>query len=362
MNVEILYLLARRILEVEEQFSGQQALNSFLSAIESVVASPNDPSYRSLALEALNEAKTALNNISSNLSFAQKSRLEEFDLLEYCESGKLVEISGLLASDPISATPARDELKKYVDYRKSFLGELKSFRQSVLYFYREEEPDEIEEAQIGFQIPRKLFANNLDGLQKELNTLKFIINCFSNATIGESVEIEVGQISTSDPLLFFGFDVRVIAMVAASITWCLDTWQRVDDLVEQREQVKNTPEISDLHEMIDQRIEAMIEKEIAKRAIEIQGSTKKGEQLNQIELSLRMLLERVERGMTVELRLPKLEAQDDGTNDDEENGGGAVNPIGTLYASERSLAFPKPRDSKILRLEVHEPDAKAKGD
>jgi hypothetical protein len=78
-----------------------------------------------------------------------------------------------------------------------------------------------------------------------LDVVKNIIRAFSEAATGSVEPIEVRQISTSDPLFFFGMAPKTIAMIGAAVTWALSTWKQAEEIRNIRAETEKIPAFKD---------------------------------------------------------------------------------------------------------------------
>jgi hypothetical protein len=206
------------------------------------------------------------------------------------------------------------------------------------------------EAEIGFEIPRSIFEDAFGGFIDELTATKFIVETAALIETGKPSGATVSQLSTSDPLVILGMDPRIIAMVGAFVTWALHTWKQVEEIRAIRKKSQEAG-LDDIAKQLDAKIEETISTEIAKKTSELLESVKKRDKEleNRTNRALRMLLERIERGFTVHIRLPPRR------DDDVDSDGDAV-LSGQLNDLRDDLTFPKPSGKPILQLTKSEPE------
>jgi hypothetical protein len=95
------------------------------------------------------------------------------------------------------------------------------------------------EAEVGFLIPRSFFKNQLDLLVKELNTINNIIRIFSEVVSdGGAEQVEVKQISTTDPQFFFGLSPFTVAAIGISAKWAVGLWGEAEKIRKIRAETK----------------------------------------------------------------------------------------------------------------------------
>ena len=207
-------------------------------------------------------------------------------------------------------------------------------------------------AEIGFLIPRNLFQNELGPLLKELGVINRILRAFSEAATGASQPIVVRDISTTDPLFFFGLDPVTIATLGGVVAWALSQWKKVEEIRKLRSETqKNNLFVEDeIKAFFDSKIESMIKKAVEDKVQEIvsnlSGTPRLNEQRNDLRWALESLLARIERGMTVEVRVlpPK-----------ESDGGPQAKAFADIKQAIPQLVFPTPETTPVLRLPPAEP-------
>lgn len=260
-------------------------------------------------------------------------------------------------------TPAvvRTEAQELLTQRAQFIDQLRSLDNSLRSLGFTEDDLEPGEAEIGFQIPRSLFENELGGFARELQELRFIIRPFSELSGNAGEPVEVRTISTTDPLIFLGIKVATITLIGNAVTWCLERWKSVEEIRKLRaETAKIQHETAQkIAGQYDQMIKDTVKEEVLKEAARLVAEgqvagARQNEVQTYVEKALEALLARIERGMTVEIRLlppPKEEGDEQGATQ-----------IAFQHLAEiqKQLAFPAPSGEPVLqipRLSEGEPKA-----
>lgn len=343
MNARILFELFHRLLEGERENTLQEKLKNLTASLTRVVSAPQDSASRDSFAEILRDTRASQHTLWTSLSPTERARVEHLDLERFYNGTFIDELLQAMAEEPISPSNANQKLKDFVDERAEFVEETTKFVTSMEYLYPRDYWDVVAQPEIGFTLPREMFDGTIDGFMKELKTIRYCITTLGGLTNDGVQEITIGEISSSDPLIFLGIDVKVIAAVAGAITWCLDTWQRVDDLISRKKTVAEVEALKDLEKTIDDRISKAVEEAIQKKAAELTKGKKDKELTSSVEFVLKLLLERVERGMTIELRLPQSEDNQDTSEPsvDEQ----------TVAELVGDLAFPQFERRPVLKLE-----------
>jgi hypothetical protein len=202
-----------------------------------------------------------------------------------------------------------------------------------------------------------MFKNHLENLISELGTINRIIRIFSEIATGKPEPVEVDEISTSNPIFFFGLDPATIAMIGASVSWVLATWKQVEDIRKVRaETAKLNPFTPDeIEKFFGTKIKESVKSEVEKQAEKLletisDNGGRRNELRNGLEWALDSLLARVERGMTVEIRLlpPPVAAEEGKTPE-------VPAAFQDLQQIVPQLLFPSAKGEPVLKLPPAEP-------
>jgi hypothetical protein len=194
--------------------------------------------------------------------------------------------------------------------------------------------------------------------------VRFVIGflrAFSEATIKSAQPIEVRQISTSDPLFFFGLDPVTVATVGTVFTWALSQWKKVEEIRKLRSETKKNTAFDedDIKQFFDTKIEKTIKSAIDEKVAELIGDGKTTgrthEQRTDLEWALRSILARIERGMIVEVRFLPAPGQEGDTRAQEKE-----QAFATLKEVAPALVFPAIDQSPVLELPPPEPEKTTK--
>ena len=219
-------------------------------------------------------------------------------------------ISQSIQDNPITPVITRDYLANLLTERQAYLDEINQLRGNLEKIgIGVEAPDKVT-AEIGFLIPRDLFQNQFDEFIEHLELINRIIREFSETATGSAQKINVRQISTSDPIIFFGLDAQTIAMIAGAVTWALHTWLQAEQIKKVRNEASKITVFknSDL-KVFDDKIKKTIEAETEKKVEELlaiakdKASRTTNEKRTHLTWTLEALLALVERGLKVEVRL-----------------------------------------------------------
>jgi hypothetical protein len=363
MNVSRLREILEMLLEKEREFQIQVNLQELNNKFAELVAQPQNATIQSQFSDALEKLSIVNKAIQTNIEPAQISLLQEIGGDKYFTQDFTTEIINSIKENPLSPEVARLKLDSFRTERENYIQQITQLCHNLEALNIEVNTLEKDDVEIGFLLPRGLFNNRLDHLIKELRDINRIIRAFSEVTIGKVEEVEVRQISTSDPLFFFHLSRETIVAVGAAVSWALYTWKQVEEIRRVRAETRKTDvltekEASDIfdnkiHEKIEAAVKTKVD-ELIKNEPKSDGREK--EQRIALGWALESILAHVERGMIVEIRflLPSPKTTDEGiqadTTEDIE--------FQSLQDIAKQLVFPKMEGTPILKLpSAPSPDA-----
>lgn len=308
MNAERLISIIDFLLKSEKTNQIQSGITALHTSLNNLVNQTNNADFQ----KAVAAATDAL----------EKSLSEFFNTITPAQRKDILEIKGLPFFSPITANDIRQDFQKHgmtpavvrqnvetlLNKRKEFIDTLKNARTNLDKLGITSENLKPGEAELGILIPRDLFHNNLEELNKELHNIIFILRAFyatSNITLER---IEVFQISTSDPTFFLGIDVTVLVQIGSAVKWCIDvigTTLKIREVVDLAKGVNASPEAI---ELMTDGIKKEIDKRVGEKVAEVMAGYQ-GDNINKthvegsLERAMVMLLARVERGVTIDIKL-----------------------------------------------------------
>jgi|GEM_PF-1239153 len=356
----------REVLELlkhsESKYKIQKALDEVNAHFNNIVSAPQQPQHQQGFAEALDRLRKSMSSMVATFEPAQIDLFEEIGADEYFVSDIPGKIEVWVQENPITPAVARDNVNELISQRVNYLQQINQLLQNLKQIGIEVSELEPGTAEIGFLIPRDLFQDQFDQFIKKLEVINKIIREFSETATGSAEEIEVRQISSSDPLLFFGLATSTIGMIGATVTWALNTWKQVEEIREIRARTKAIPTFTeDELQFFDDKIKKHIETEIDKKAKELQSEAHDGdsrspsERHTHLTWALQVLLSFVERGVKVEIRSLPPEPPEDAQDEEE-----AIHPeFESLQAVAQQLVFPEFGDNPVLELPPPKPPEQA---
>jgi hypothetical protein len=367
MNASRLREIVDLLLSREGESEIQVRLQELHTALADLVSQPQNTTHQTNFAQALSRLGVAATAVRATFEPAQIPLLEEIGADKYFLHDFAAEIAGWIQENPLSPAVARDKLTEFVNQRAQYLARITQLRDNLETLNIRASTLQPGDAEIGFLLPRTLFNNRLDPLIKELRDVNRIIRAFSEAALGRPEEVELREISTSDPLFFFHLDPLTIAKLGVAVAWALKTWKQVEEIrhvraVTRRTNVLTEKEAGEIFDKkIHERIEAAIESKLDELAPKDDGTPGRAkEQRIDLKWALESILAHVERGMIVEVRFvpPPEKAAETATA----GAAATQTAFGTLQNIAPQLAFPKMEGAPILKLPQPPPASDPRND
>jgi hypothetical protein len=360
MNASRLKEILELLLRQEKEFNIQARMGEVSAALQGMVSAPpqQQAQLQTNFVQALANFRAQMDKMREQFQPAQIKLFDEIGASEFFSDDIGEEIAGWVRQNAGTLVVAHQSLQKLQSERQNFLTQITQTAQGLTKLGVKVYDLKPGEAEIGFLIPREIFENHLTPLIKELATVNRIIRAFSEAATGKVEPVEVRQISTTDPLFFFGINALTIAAIGGAVTWALNTWKQVEEIRKLRSGADKieafTPDEKEA--FFGTKIKETIALETSKQTEKIlaalpQDDGRRHEQKKAIEGALTSILARVERGMTVEIRLipPPPTAAAKGQPP-------TVPPVfQDLQQIIPNLVFPKPEGTPVLELSPPEP-------
>ncbi|WP_028970730.1 hypothetical protein [Sphingomonas sp. URHD0057] len=308
MNTEQLVALVNELVEDDENFKIQPALATVSQALANLAANPQDPAHQTAVASAMEELANA-----SDLEYvpATLQRMEEIGAKPYFTSAMVARLRQSMEDNPMTPAIVQTEAAQLVQERAEFLNHLLNLQAALSTLGFQEDELKVGEAEIGFQLPRSLFRNELEGFAKELHELRLIIRAFSEAAGNTGERIQLRQISTSDPLIYVLLGYLTISKIGGAVKWCLDQWKTLEEIRGLRAStanLKGVPAAQKMAEQFDEIIEQTVTTRIREEAERLSSeanadASRENELANHLAKALEGLLARIERGMKVDIRV-----------------------------------------------------------
>ncbi|MFC7700908.1 hypothetical protein ACFQX9_30030 [Bradyrhizobium sp. GCM10028915] len=353
MNADRLLELSDFLIGLDRELEVQSGLEKLVRDLDQVISNPGHAPSQTQFAQAFEQFRLTWAAMASWFSPTQVKLISEIRGAPFFIDDVPSQLDEIVRGNSITPAVVRSEIETFRTQREQYLTTLISLRDSLKHVGIETYKLDADTAEIGLLLPRDLFDNELGGLVKELRTINRIMRAFSEAALGKPEPVEVHQISTSDPIFFFGLDPATIALLAGAVTWALKTWKDVEEIRKIRTETQKVKSFSkeEIEEIFDSKIQKEVRIAIDQKVDEIipakDGAGRHHEQRSDMAWALESILGRIERGMTVELRfLPPKEGEPIAEQ---------AASFETLKATVPQLQFPEPDKIPVLALPPSDP-------
>ncbi len=362
MNVSRLLDVLEILQQYEKQYKIQNLLNDVNSQLANLASQPSNPPFQTAYDESLQKLDAGIAKMLRQFEPRETTVLSELNGMEFYSDDISASIRAWVAQNPASPAVAQQKLADFIARRLTFTERVDQLAQNLTAVGITVDTLDEGQAEIGFLLPRALFRNQLVPLIEELRAINRIIRAFSEAATGSAEEIEVREITASDPLFFFGLDPLTIATIGGAITWALATWKQVEEIRKLRAETEKIQSFTkmEIDKFYGSKIEAVIRAAIQEQtevvlAAVANDNPRKNEQRTDIAWALESVMSRIERGMTVEIRMiPPPRSKDDEGKEEP-----LPEAFETLERVIPEMVFPSIQGSPVLALPPNEPPEKA---
>ncbi len=352
MDTGRLVAIVDRLIAEDDQLGIQAQLQGVLNSLVNLTANPADPGTQLNAKNAFDTLKAAVSRVSYENDPTFGTYVHALNGTKFFSLSLVTEISQAMANNSMTPAGARDLVQKLFSERQAFLEFLRTFKTAAHGLNLSADEIKEGESQIGFRIPREIFRNELKGWTIELNELRNIIRPFSELATGGAEPILIGEISTTDPIIFLLLKSVTIAMIAKSVSWSLDQWKKIEEIRKLRAETAKLSgssggALDDMVAQYDEKIKSVLLKAVEDHANILvpatDGPGRHHELKTDLSRALQSLVGRIERGMTIELKfLPPAVS-----NDDDVELNAAMEEIREVVPH---LTFPSPSQTPVIVL------------
>lgn len=359
MNAEHLRTVIVELILGENQYDLQHHLNVVESFLQTYANNQNDLDARNSLYLSIGNARDSFHEFDISLSAGTRKALPDIKAGLFFSQSSLDIAERMLDENPNAPVVVSNFFQNFNSERRIYLQTLQDLEIRLALVGVEIAPKVEGEVEIGVTIPRAIFSNTIDGLHRELATLSRIIKFYSEAVVGRVEIAQVREISTSDPTFFLsGIDPETIKAIGASVKWAIDTLKQIVGIRKTLEELRAynvkkahlDPIETDIGGMVERAVESEVKRILDQRDHE----EHRARELNAgLQWALESLLARVDRGMTVELRLLPPARREDVAPEE-------VSPqeatLAELDLLSRELSYPTPSEDSILSIPPPAPD------
>ncbi|MCT2558422.1 hypothetical protein N0B51_05455 [Tsuneonella sp. YG55] len=337
--------------DLDSRLEVSASLQAIINALGVLSANPADASAQSSVRSAFDQLGNRMIDVADELTEADAQRLAELGAAELFRPDLYESLADHFGANVGTPAVSQSHVQTVYERRQEIL---RGF-QTVIGVAQDREWDVdaasgIEgDAEIGFTVPRAIFANNLRGLTKELEWINRFLSTVAEAATGEHDDFEVSRLSTSDPTVFVVTGCGLALTVGRLIKWGVETWKTVEEIRKLRAETAKLKAFSpeEVDAIFGEKIRVQVVKEIEDQAARLTQDVRNEGRRNELTTGLGKLLDqflqRIERGMTVEIRL--LQHSEPGELPAEE-----TEEQRDLQVIAAELKFPNASDAPVLRL------------
>lgn len=356
MNVSHLKALIDALLVKESNHDVQGIVDRLNSAAQALSSNPTAIQYQNEFAAQLGALDATIPIMSEGFSAADLRLLADIGAEPFFRANMADDVRRLAQENAITPTVVHQYVANFSGQRAQYLEALRRLKQGFESLSISGLAVEPGTAEVGFILPRDLFANNLEGLISELGQVKLIIRALSELSTGSVDPIEVKRISTSDPLFVFGVPIVVVALFGKVVKWCLECWKEVEEIRRIRADAERSRKFStqEIDEIFDRKIKEEINNGISRITENIMENQKiidqkrRHELQNHLESALRSIFARIERGMIVEVHAERPIAPENAEQEIEYETDQKL--YEDIIANTKGLQFPTPSGNPILEL------------
>jgi hypothetical protein len=308
MNVERLYEIVTYLREKDSELGLQRLLADLKTHIANLASSPQNESYQSSVASAFNSLQSVFERFESETTPPQKILIEEINGKPFFSIEMVRSLKEKFAENAITPALVNSYVAELTTNRDVYLTTLAAIKEGLHSFGVEEEEPSPGDVELGVLIPRDLFHNELGDLAQEFEVINRIIQFFSEVITGSVQPVTVRQISTSDPTIFLGVPVAVVLAIGKTTDWLIEKWKSIEEIRKIRAEVSKLDveaAIKPLDDKIDELVKASIQQQVAELSSQykLNDRGRKNELEAGLHWALDSLISRIERGMTIEIRV-----------------------------------------------------------
>lgn len=314
MNIEKFNRILDEVLTDEAQNEIITKLNQFVTSLSQIVSNPTHQQLQDNFKNNIETLNEALDN--SEYNNYPNSWIE---ILEEVSSGEFIfgddlkfAIESVLGNNTLTPANALKEITAIQKNVTDFYKNAREMFDSMQEFNIDFDTLESGQCELSYMIPREYIDNNLDGYDKEIGTLKYIINTITEAVTGEKHGTKIKSISSSELFIYLSV-LYVVAEYFLDITnKILEVYERILAIKIKTEELKQMKLPKKAYEAVDKTTEGLMEKEIEKMANNIikdfKGDSKrKNEIKNGLNSAIQKLAKRIDNGFKVEILIEPVE-------------------------------------------------------
>lgn len=361
MNTDKLAEITLQIINSEKALNTKSVLETLAQSLTELASQPQNPEFQKAVSKNLALFQRTTSDFERSFTPQDYERVLELDPEVFSKSFT-TDITKIISENAMTPAVASDFVQSASTERTASLKHLQELSEILSHFELDHTNVLEGTTEVGFQIPRELFDNEYSGFLSELEQIQRMLRFFSEVATGKTQTIQVGSISTTDPLIFLGMAKEVALMFSATVTWGIGVWYSVEKIRKVRAETAQievfTPK--EIDEIFGKKIKETINLEVEKKVTSLltEGKAPKtmhGELTGQLTWTLNALLAKLERGFTIEL---KIEPPKEPENEEEEIDEAEMALFEQLSSIQDQLVFPERSDRPVLSVPKFENEDK----
>jgi hypothetical protein len=308
MNAERLRGIIQFLLAKEAEIKMQENLTKFREAVSQLAAAPADAARQSVVVQTLGQLQATVRALTGSLTQAEMKDIVDVRAYDFFSNDIIRRIEELYRQNGVTPAVLDKEIGEFANSRQQYLDKLNAVLASFDAVGVQAESLEPGQAELEVVIPQSLFDNDLGNFQEELRILHRMIRTLSEVANVTPGPIEIKQISTTDPTLFLGLDVTALVLIGLAIQWGIGIIKSTIEIkrliTAARTATLDQTVVTAIEGQIHQKIERAITEEVDALLTDFHGGEgRKNELKGTLASTLDQLLQRIERGMILEIRL-----------------------------------------------------------
>lgn len=208
------------------------------------------------------------------------------------------------------------------------------------------------ESEIGILIPRAFVKNQLPDFLEELGHEDFILNTFSEVATGKPDKLEIKALSSSGLMVFLHGSLDFAHVVAVAVERVVGLYKKLLEIRKLRTEMEKQGLPDDVVSGVESHANKVMQEGIEKASVEIVNQFylgpdvgRKNELTVKVRVSMNMLANRIDHGVSVEVRVEPPAANDPKAKDE-----AIQRSVAAIQAATPNMQFLKLEGAPLLQL------------
>lgn len=312
MNTEKLYSICKELTREYSEKALIDNLQHIINLLQAVINNPADPNQQTELAERLRILRESLSTSYVNdFSAGWKQTLKDLKGDTLFGREFLIQINSIFERNQITQAVAMTELQTLISKHIAFKEGITSVISGFDKLEMEKEILEPNHSEIGFLIPRTYLDNDLDKFGKEIHEITFILNHIAEYSTGQKQSFKIKSISSSDFLITIDAEtITWVLLFAKGVSWLLDEYKKLLEIRKLQNELKSQGVPDQNLSGIETHANKVMEDAVEKIITEIDGDyfqsddiKRKNELKNGIRIGFNKLINRIDKGYNIEIRV-----------------------------------------------------------